>query len=72
MLEKDTPLYLFERDLFSLKKKYFGQHMTDELWEQAIADGDRIIEKYKQHKQFAEYIDFQIVTAINFMKEFAK
>lgn len=72
MLEKDTPLYTFERDLFSFKKKYFGQHMTDELWEQAIADGDRIIEKYKPHKQFAEYIDFQIVTAINFMKEFAK
>lgn len=68
MLSKGSELFMFEGDLFSLKKKYINRELTPDDWSELFNEFDALIGKYNFNDMYYFYTMAQVVAFIDFLE----
>ena len=68
MLSKGTEMFLFEGDLFALKKKYINADMSPERWSDLFKECDELLNRYNANDKYFYYMWLQIDSFLKFLE----
>lgn len=68
MLSKGSELFMFEGDLFALKKKYINMELEPSDWKQLFQECDNLLSKYNVNDKYFYYMWLQIDSFLKFLE----
>lgn len=68
MLSKGSELFMFEGDLFALKKKYINAELGADDWKNLFKECDDLLSKYNANDKYFYYMWLQIDSFLKFLE----
>lgn len=68
MLSKGTEMFMFEGDLFALKKKYVNMDLDESNWAQLFNECDDLLARYNVNDKYFYYMWLQIDSFLKFLE----